>query len=163
MARISYVGVLCLALATASCGRTPQDVLGASAPAASASDAYPRQPYFTPGSESYAYYEGSSVRNGCTQDQNCLISGCSGSTCAAEAVEITDNGFCQEREFAQSPEPALARCGCLNGECRWYFEDDYNRHCDVDSDCAGLGLPRGGIQTKARWECVDSNCQYLDR
>jgi hypothetical protein len=161
MVRICYVGGLCLTLATASCGRTPANVLGASATGGSAPDAHPRQPYFTPGSESYGYYEGGSVRNSCTQDRDCLVTGCLRSTCAAEVMHITDNGFCNERSVSQWPEPQLAECGCLKGECQWYFENDYNRHCDQDADCAGLGPPPGGVQMKGRWKCAEGTCQYL--
>jgi hypothetical protein len=144
-----------LALVLASCGRT--DLLDARD--ATPVDAHPRQPYFSPGDESYAYYEGTSADNRCTRDPDCSISGCAGSTCAAEAVQITDQTFCQGRLASAWPEPQLASCGCLAGECRWYFENDYDRHCDVDADCHGLGPPPGGVHDKAVWRCAAGQCQ----
>lgn len=160
MARILRVGALCLALASAGCGRTPIDGVGASVPVGSPSGAHPRQPYFTPGSESYGYYEGSSVSNACALDQDCIVTGCVRSTCAAEMMEIPDREFCEGRTTASWPLPQFASCGCLSGECRWYFENDYDRHCDVDTDCAGLGPPPGGSHIKALWRCAGGTCQF---
>jgi hypothetical protein len=57
----------------------------------------------------------------------------------------------------------FADCGCLKGECRWYFENDYDRHCDVDADCAGLGSPPGGAQYKGVWKCAEGSCRFSDR
>jgi eight-cysteine-cluster-containing protein len=130
------------------------------APAPAVPYAHPRQPYFIPGSPAYAYYEGSPVDNKCTRDESCLVSGCSRSTCAAEKMTITDEEFCEERMFTQAVEPHLAQCGCLHGECRWYFEDDYDRTCEVDSDCAGLGDPPAGAHSKGRWVCDDGSCNF---
>ena len=151
MVRICSVGALYLTLATAACGRTPVDVLGTPATGGSTPDAHPRQSYFTPGSESYGYYEGGSVRNSCTQDRDCLVTGCLRSTCAAEVMEISEGSFCNERSNLSWPEPQLAECGCIEGECLWYFENDYNRHCEEGADCAGLGPPPGGMQKKGIW------------
>jgi hypothetical protein len=161
MVRTCSVGALCLTLAAAACGRTPFDELGPPATASSAPDAHPRQPYLTPNSESYAYYEGESVRNRCAQDRDCLVTGCVRSTCAAEVMEISDTGFCRERSGLSWPEPQLAECGCLEGECRWYFETDYDRHCEAAVDCAGLGPPPGGIHMKGSWTCAQGQCQFL--
>lgn len=141
------------------------DVLRAPAPASSAADAHPRQPYFTPDSESYGTYEGASVRNGCTQDRDCLITGCFRSTCAAVVTEVSDNDFCKRRSGAQWPQPQFGQCGCLKGECLWYFESDYDRPCEEESDCAGLGPPPegkpAGKHGKGIWGCVQGACQFL--
>ena len=165
MIRVCPVGALCLTLVAAACGRTPVDVLGVPAPAGLTPDAHPRQPYFTAGSESYGYYEGASVRNTCTQDRDCLVSGCLRSTCAAEVMEISDNSFCEQRLGAQWPEPQLGQCGCLKSECLWYFENDYDRACEEEADCAGLGPPPGGKPAgkhgKGIWGCVQGKCQFL--
>jgi len=161
MARLLKLAGLYLVLVAASCGRTPGDEPGADALAASAANAHPRQPYFTPGSDNYDYYEGGPVQNSCTQDQSCLVTGCAGSTCAAEAMTIMDNGFCQSRSVAQMPEPQLATCGCFRGECRWYFENDYDRSCEVDADCAGLGPPLQGALAKGSWKCGGGSCRYV--
>jgi hypothetical protein len=161
MVRGFSIGVLGLALVATSCGRTPFDESSASTPATPAANAHPRQPYFTPGSPNYGYYEGVSVRNGCTQDASCLVTGCTDSTCAAEEMQITDDDFCQSRMYAQRPEPGGASCGCLAGECRWYFENDFDRHCEVDADCHGLGPPEGGYTSKAiGWRCTEGTCGY---
>jgi hypothetical protein len=164
MVRIRSVG-LCLTLVAAACGRTPVDALGTAAPAGLTPEAHPRQPYFTPGSEDYGYYEGASVRNSCTQDRDCLVTGCLRSTCAAEVMEISDNSFCNQRFGTQWPEPQLAECGCLKGDCLWYFENDYDRPCEEEADCTGLGPPPGGRPVgkvgKAIWGCVQGRCQFL--
>jgi len=156
MVRVFPAGSLLLALALTACsGRTPMDADAATVP-----DEHPRQPYFTPGGAAYAYYEGSPVNNKCTRDESCLVSGCSGSTCAAEKMVITDEAFCEERMTTQAIEPHFARCGCLLGECRWYFENDYDRTCAVDGDCAGLGQPPGGVRSKGRWVCTVDGCEF---
>lgn len=160
MVRFCSVGVFCLGLVAVACGRTPMDVQGVLATAASTPEAHPRQPYFTPGSEDYGSYEGGSVRNACVQDLDCLVTGCQGSTCAAEVMEVSDQGFCDGRSRSQANEPWLAECGCLKGECRWYFANDYDRPCEKDDDCAGLGPPPGGMH-KGIWRCAQGACRFL--
>ena len=162
MARGFHTAIWGLALAAMSCGRTPFDEASASSPAPAAASPHPRQPYFTAASPNYGYYEGVSVRNNCTQDENCLVTGCTDSTCAAEEMQITDDDFCRPRTYAQRPEPGGASCGCLAGKCRWYFENDFDRHCEVDADCSGLGLPEGGVMSKASgWKCTEGACRYM--
>ena len=121
---------------------------------------HPRQPSFVPSSDNYSYYEGAAARNACVLDHDCVTSGCSGSTCAAEAVEIADEEFCENLLRTSAVEPQFSRCGCLAGECRWYFETDYDRPCATDDDCAGLGPPPEGVHKKAVWTCVDGGCQF---
>ncbi|MBN2577098.1 MAG: hypothetical protein JXP73_21225, partial [Deltaproteobacteria bacterium] len=119
------VGVWLVALAGAACGRSGLE----SASQVETSHAHPRQAALSPGSEHYGYYEGISGRNGCAYDQDCVISGCSNSTCAAEAIAIADEQFCENLLRTSVVEPPFSRCGCLAGECRWYFETDYDRPC----------------------------------
>jgi hypothetical protein len=80
-------------------------------------------------------------------------------------MEISDNSFCEQRFGAQWPEPQLGQCGCLKSECLWYFENDYDRACEEEADCAGLGPPPGGKpagkQGKGIWSCVQEKCQFL--
>jgi hypothetical protein len=121
--------------------------------------AHPRLAFFDASSEHYDYYEGTWGKNGCAQDGDCLISGCSGSTCAAQVLEISDEAFCQERMATSWPAPQFSLCGCLADECRWYFENDYQRSCAGDQDCAGLGPP-GGIPKRGGWTCVNGACQF---
>lgn len=151
-----HAGFLLVVLAGVACGRTDLDGEGQ----AQTSYAHPRQPSLAPGSEHYGYYEGIPGRNGCADDQDCLVSGCSDSTCAAEVIEIADEQFCENLLHTSVVEPPFSRCGCLAGECRWYFETDYDRPCVTDSDCAGLGPPPEGVMKKALWTCVSGGCQF---
>ena len=119
--------------------------------------AHPRQPCFTPDSENYSYYEGSG-NDRCARDQDCVISGCYDSTCAAEVIQVNDSEFCRQRMLSQSIR--LGSCGCLNRECRWYFENDYDRLCDTDDDCKNLGRPPSASATKSLWTCVLGQCRF---
>jgi eight-cysteine-cluster-containing protein len=56
----------------------------------------------------------SSVPPGCTSDDECAPTGCSGQICAAEAVLTT----CEFRpEYACFQDPAITSCGCSDGQC----------------------------------------------
>jgi hypothetical protein len=148
--------LLLCALLWASCGRTVLE----SATSAAPSYEHPRQPSLASGSDHFAYYEGIAASNACARDQDCVISGCSDSACAAEAIEIADEEFCENLLRTSVKEPPFSQCGCLAGECRWYFETDYDRPCATDSDCAGLGPPPEGIHKKAPWTCAGGRCQF---
>lgn len=161
MVRISCGGALCLALVAVSCGRSPLDTRTDSGTGGGASLEHPRQAYFEPGAKDYGYYEGGAVSNRCREDRDCMATGCARSTCAAEVMTIPEDiQFCQDRRNASGPEPLFAECGCLSGECRWYFENDYDRACETDEDCVGLGPPPHGTPGKAVWGCSGGSCQY---
>ncbi|MCP4675795.1 MAG: hypothetical protein GY854_09880 [Deltaproteobacteria bacterium] len=110
--------------------------------------------------EHYDYYEGASGENSCSGDHDCVISGCIGSTCAAESIEINDTAFCEERSMLSMPEPRLSRCGCVNNECKWYYENDFDRDCETDEDCRGLGFPPEGPIGKCVWSCLGNECNF---
>ena len=122
--------------------------------------ASPREVYFPPQTSDFDHYEAPSSNNSCATDDDCLISGCSDSTCAAQTVEIHDDEFCTTREHTSWPLPQLAHCGCIQQECHWYFENDYDRPCEADDDCDGLGPPPEEVVTKGRWICVDGACRF---
>jgi hypothetical protein len=148
--------LLLCALLWASCGRIGLD----DAAGAGAVYEHPRQPSLSPGDDDFAYFEGLAGQNACARDQDCVISGCSNSTCAAEVVAIADEEFCENLLRTSVKEPPFSQCGCLAGECRWYIETDYDRPCVTDSDCASLGPPPEGIHKKALWTCAGGRCQY---
>jgi hypothetical protein len=80
-----------MALATVACGRTPIDGVGASATGSSTSYPHPRQPYFTPSSERYPYYEGIAVANGYFEsdyDRSCGVD----ADCAGLGRPASDTG-----------------------------------------------------------------------
>ncbi len=122
---------------------------------------HPREAYFSSGDLDYDHWEGTTRKNGCTSDSDCLISGCHDSTCAAEDIEIDDDEFCRSREFSSwiGPGPAYGSCGCMNEECQWYFENDFDRRCETDDDCDGLGPPPEGIR-KDVWYCRNNGCHF---
>jgi hypothetical protein len=156
MVDIRSRAVLLGALLWAACGRTGMESVTSS----SSVYEHPRQPSLAAGSDHFTYYEGAPGQNACARDQDCVISGCSDSTCAAEVIAIADEEFCENLLRTSVVEPPFSRCGCLAGECRWYFESDYDRTCDSDSDCAGLGPPPEGVLKKASWTCVGGRCQF---
>jgi hypothetical protein len=122
---------------------------------------HPREVYFSSDDPDYNYWEGTTGKNSCASDSDCLISGCHDSACAAEDIEIDDDEFCESREFSSwvGPGPPLGLCGCINGECQWYFENDYDRYCETDNDCDGLGFPPEGMR-KAVWYCRNNGCHF---
>lgn len=148
--------MLLCALAWAACGRVGLD----SAPVGTVAYDHPRQPSLAAGSDNFAYYEGIAASNACARDQDCVISGCSNAACAAEVVAIADEEFCENLLRTSVVEPPFSRCGCLAGDCRWYFETDYDRPCATDTDCAGLGPPPGGSPRKAVWTCASGRCLF---
>jgi hypothetical protein len=156
MADIRSGTVLLGALLWTACGRTGME----SVTSAASVYEHPRQPSLAPGSDHYTYYEGAPGQNACARDQDCVISGCADSTCAAEVIAIADKEFCENLLRTSVVEPPFSRCGCLAGECRWYFESDYDRTCASDSDCAGLGPPPEGVHKKAAWNCSGGRCQF---
>ena len=124
---------------------------------------HPREANFSSGDSDYDYWEGTTGKNNCSSDADCLISGCHDSTCAAEDFEIDDDEFCRSREFSSwvGPGPPFGRCGCMDEECQWYFEDDFARQCETNDDCDGLGPPPEGI-SKEHWFCRDNECHFGD-
>jgi len=122
---------------------------------------HPRVAFVSSEDQYHDHYEGTSGENRCARDQDCLISGCHDSTCAAEVVEIDDEEFCNSRELSSWawPGPGLSSCGCIDEECQWYFENDFDRHCETDDDCDGLGPPPEGMQ-KDMWYCRNNGCQF---
>ena len=86
---------------------------------------HPRELNFSSEDPNYDYYEGTSGENSCTSDHDCVISGCIGSTCAAEIIEIDDDAFCQTRRMSSWPDPQFGSCGCIVDACQWYFENDF--------------------------------------
>lgn len=118
----------------------------------------PREPYFSFDNPNYDSFEGTSGENGCESDEDCLISGCSDSVCAAEVIEIDDDAFCDSRMHASRLSP-LGLCGCVSEQCQWYYESDYDRRCDMDDDCDGLGPPSKGVY-KGIWFCRDNECHF---
>jgi hypothetical protein len=122
---------------------------------------HPRVLYFSPDDPDYDYYEGTEGKNSCICDEDCVVSGCLFSTCAAEVIKIDDNDeFCKGRSYSQWPSPQLGTCGCVNKKCQWYYENDYDRYCETDKDCDGLGPPPEGINAKAMWVCRDGKCHF---
>ena len=57
-------------------------------------------------------YEAPRANNACRADDDCVVGGCGGEICAAEAV----NGPC---DVVPQPEGA---CGCVRGQCIWYVD-----------------------------------------
>lgn len=136
-----------------------KDDLGGGMADAEAEFDHPRVVYFSSENEHYDYYEGTSGKNRCARDDDCLVSGCVLSTCAAEVIEIDDAEFCEDRMRSSWPLPQLGLCGCINEECQWYFENDFDRYCETDDDCDGLGPPPEGIR-KAVWYCRNNGCHF---
>jgi hypothetical protein len=155
MAKVNYT-VLFLSIATIA------TAAGCSSSRTTAAEyAHPRAVYFSPTAPDYDYYEGTSGQNRCIKDSTCKISGCLNSTCAAQVIEIDgDPEFCNTRGMTSEPLPYLAHCGCLNEQCQWYYEDDYDRSCETDGDCHGLGPPPSGIHEKTVWVCQDKKCHF---
>jgi hypothetical protein len=121
---------------------------------------HPRELTFSSEDPNYSYYEGTSGKNSCIGDQDCVISGCIESTCAAEIIEIDDDAFCEVRTMSSWPVPQFGSCGCIVNECQWYFEIDFDRDCESDDDCRGLGHPPNGISEKGIWFCRDNKCFF---
>ena len=57
--------------------------------------------------------EGTSLKNGCTDDAACKVGGCSGEVCSAEEGAMTS---CE----VQAWPTRGASCGCVAGTCQWY-------------------------------------------
>ena len=58
----------------------------------------------------YARYEGLGFSNSCGNDRDCVVSGCSGEVCAAEAVVTSCEAI---------PPPGCGGCVCVNATCVW--------------------------------------------
>jgi hypothetical protein len=76
--------------------------------------------------------------------------------CAARSLTVLLSKFCLSRELSSWPSPQLGSCGCIEEECRWYFENDYDRACSSDDDCSGLGPPPDQTVFEGRWLCVEA-------
>lgn len=130
-------------------------------PTPSEAPEHPRATHYAPtAGADYSFYEGTAGENQCEVDEDCLISGCFRSTCAAEVITIADEAFCGARASVSWPEPQLAQCGCIANECQWYSETDFDRRCEEDRDCSGLGVPPDGTPEKTSWFCVDRACHW---
>jgi eight-cysteine-cluster-containing protein len=65
----------------------------------------------------YERVEGTSFQNGCQQDDQCFVGGCSSEVCSAE------EGVSSTCEAPAAGWPISgASCGCVSNQCVWYRE-----------------------------------------
>jgi len=72
-----------------------------------------RTPAVSKDSRNYDLFEGTSYKNDCAQDSDCVVGGCAKEVCSAEPRVVTS---CIVRQ----DQPRDASCGCVSGQCLWY-------------------------------------------
>jgi eight-cysteine-cluster-containing protein len=73
-----------------------------------------RTPMLAADHPQYGRREGTSFKNDCSADANCLVGGCGSEVCSA------DPGVMSTCELLPGEVPATAACGCVSGQCIWY-------------------------------------------
>ena len=73
-----------------------------------------RTPAITPDNRWYDRCEGTAYSNDCAGDAGCFLGGCSGEVCSAANNVVTT---C----LAVPWPPDGVACGCVEGQCIWYF------------------------------------------